>query len=122
MPFALESCAEPAAGVVQRLVERAAGGGEALGKHVDRDLVERKGGEDLALVRGQLGLDRPLDGAQELVDLDGLCAVLRPSATAAQRSASNGSSRPCQARRRSLTAASRTANLYAQVLKRLAPR
>ena len=39
-----------------------------------------------------------------------------------QVSGSSGISRPCQARRRSFTAASRSANLYTQVVKRLAPR
>ena len=37
-------------------------------------------------------------------------------------SGSSGSSRPCHARFRSFTAASSSANLYAQVVKRLAPR
>ena len=37
-------------------------------------------------------------------------------------SGSRGTSRPCHARRRSFTAASSSANLYAQVVKRLSPR
>ena len=39
-----------------------------------------------------------------------------------QLSGSSGTSRPCHARRRSFTAVSSSANLYAQVVKRLSPR
>ena len=57
-------------------------------------------------------------------------AAARPSRRAPARRgearptppASSGTSRPCHARRRSFTAASSSANLYAQVVKRLRPR
>ena len=53
-----ERRAELAPGVVEGLIERAAGARQALGEHVDRYAVERKRREHLALVRGERGLLR----------------------------------------------------------------
>ena len=104
------------------LVERAAGRVHALGKHVDRHPVERDGNEDAALVRRELGPHRGRDRPDGLAALGAGCGEPEPSSSPAQRSDSIGTSRPCQARRRSFTAASSNANLYAQVVKRLSPR
>src|SRR5215218_2977660 len=57
-------------GVVERLVERAAGGAEALGEHVERHLVQRQRREDLALMRCELALDALPEGAKELARLE----------------------------------------------------
>src|SRR4051794_6447589 len=56
---------ELAAGVMQRLVQRAARRAEPLGEHVDRDAVERERDEHLALVRRELGGGGGLGGAPE---------------------------------------------------------
>src|SRR3954454_10215488 len=61
-----------APGVVQGLVERAAGRAESLRQHVDRDAVERQRHEHLALARGQLGANRALQGMEELALLEPL--------------------------------------------------
>ena len=103
--------AELAASVVEGLVERAAGRVEALGEHVDRDPVEGQGDEDLALVRGELVLDC-LGEVPISSPVSASWSGVEPrSAIAPQCSASIGTSRPCQARRRTLTAASSRANL-----------
>src|SRR3954453_66091 len=59
MAFGLQPAAQLAPGVVDRLVERAAGRAEPLGEHVDRHAVERHRDEYLALVLCQLLVDRP---------------------------------------------------------------
>src|SRR3954454_7247349 len=46
---------ELASSIVKRLVERAAGGVQPLGEHVDRNAAERERAENLALVRRQRG-------------------------------------------------------------------
>jgi hypothetical protein len=48
------------------LVEGAAGRVHALGEHVDRHLVQRKGGEHLVLVRCERLADSPLERGQQL--------------------------------------------------------
>ena len=97
--------------VVQGLVERSACRLEPFGKHVDRHAVQRQRDEDAALMVGQHLVDRLLQGRQQLTLLGrsvGLQAALenRP-----QLSGSSGTSRPCHARFRNLTAASSSPNL-----------
>ena len=64
------------------LVERAAGRVEPLGEDVDGDAVEGDGDEHLALVGGELGLDRVLQTAELLrglgILLGGRAAVGEP--------------------------------------------
>ena len=55
-----------AAGVVQRLVERATRGAETLGENVDRHPVDGEGDEDAALVWREGELDGVLDRGQQL--------------------------------------------------------
>ena len=108
--------------VVQGLVERATAASEALGEDVDGNPVQGERHEHAALVGRQRGGDSVLDGGEQLVRSASSSGVETSSAKRDQVSGSSGISRPCQARRRSFTAASRSANLYAQVVKRLAPR
>ena len=65
-----ERGSELAAGVVDGLVERSAGGVEALGEDVDRDVVECDGEEDLALVAAEVAFDRAPQGGELLSRLD----------------------------------------------------
>ena len=111
-------------GIVQRFVQAPARRPEALGQHVDRDLVEGQCDEHVSLMRGQLGPDGGGQHAEDLVRLlvSVACTDGRVCSRAGQACGSSVISRPCQARRRSLTPASSRANLYAQVVKRLAPR
>ena len=67
-----ERGAELSPGVVQGLIERAAGARQALGEHVDRHAVERERREDLALVRRERGLHGVPDRAQQIGFLDRL--------------------------------------------------
>ena len=69
----LEVTAQLAAGVVQRLVERAAGGLFPVGEHVDRDLVERQRNEHGPLTRGQSLGDADPDRAEQLALLRRVC-------------------------------------------------
>ena len=109
--------------VVQRLVEGAAGGRQAIGEDVDRNAVQRERDEHATLVRRQHVGDRNLQRREQLAVVPpARPARGRRSRTAFQLSGSSGTSRPCQARLRSFTAASSSANLYAHVVKRLAPR
>ena len=50
-PSPREVCAKLLAGVVDRLVKRTAGCVQTLGEDVDRDVVERDGDQNLALMR-----------------------------------------------------------------------
>ena len=110
-PGVVQMSAQLAPRVVQRLVERAARRAEPLREHVDRDAVQSQGDEDAALVRRQHLGDRPLQRGEQLALLD-LRVRLEPApANRLQLSGSSGTSRPCQARLRSLTAASSSANL-----------
>ena len=117
-----EAGSEFLAGVVQGLVERAAGGGESFGKDVDGDVVEGDGDEHGALMGREGVADRGADGVDQLgrfgVGFGYGAAVgkLCPAVFVERDFAS------CQARLRTLTAASSSANLYAQVVKRLSPR
>ena len=105
--------AQLAPGVVQRLVERAAVRVQPLGEHVDRDAVQRKGDENTPLVRRQdLARSRRCSVASS-----SLCSASSSGSSPAlenrlQLSGSSGTSRPCQERFRSFTAASSSANLY----------
>src|SRR5262245_51015652 len=58
--------AQLAAGVVERLVERTTCGLQALGEHVDRDVVQRERDEHAPLVRGQRLVDPGLDLPEQL--------------------------------------------------------
>src|SRR5215210_9572097 len=60
---------ELVAGVVQRLVEGSPSGGESLGENVDGDAVECESNEDLALMSGQLALNRIPQAAHEIAAL-----------------------------------------------------
>ena len=113
---------ELAPGVVQRLVERAACRAEALGEDVDRDALEREGDEHGALMGGQGGRDRLRTAREQLGVSASAPGPRRAPRRAPSRRRSSATSRPCQARRRAFTAASRSANLYAHVVKRLWPR
>src|SRR4249919_966499 len=68
----LEVEAELAAGVVQGLVERAAGRPLPLREHVDRDLVQGERNEDRPLARCQRLCDAGPDRAEQLVLLSRL--------------------------------------------------
>src|SRR4051794_4922755 len=70
-----ESCrgklaTELGAGVVQRLVERAASRRKPIGEHVDRHFVQRQRDEHLALMRGQRTGDRVAQRLEELGALE----------------------------------------------------
>src|SRR4051794_31306830 len=66
MALFLDGQAEFAPGVVEGLVQGAAGRPQPLGHHVDRHLVERQRDEHLALMWGELGVDRPRDSLEQL--------------------------------------------------------
>lgn len=66
-----EPSAEAAPGVVERLVQRAAWRGQAFGEHVDRDAVDRKRDQDLALVGRELVGDAFAGGAQRFAAFGG---------------------------------------------------
>ena len=95
-----------AAGVVQRLVERATRRAETLGENVDRHTVDGEGDEDAALVGREGELDRVLDRRQQLRLLRRLVGLEAGTRDEIPPSCSIGTSRSCQARRRNLTAAS----------------
>ena len=104
---------------MQRLVERATRGPEPVGEHVDRHAVEREGDEHPALVRVSAVATAACTAPRSSASRAGPCWRLP---TSSHVSGSSGTSRPCHARLRSFTAASSSANSYAQVVKRLAPR
>jgi hypothetical protein len=58
--------AQPAAGVVQCLVQGAAGGAQPFREHVDRHLVDDQGQRDPPLVRGEHPVDRVPDRGRQL--------------------------------------------------------
>ena len=106
-----EARAKVASCVVQGLVESAAGCVQAIGEYVDRHTIHRQSNENTPLVGGQDLCDRFLKRRQKLALL-GLGVRLEVDASnTPQPSGSSGTSRPCQARFRSFTAASSRANL-----------
>ena len=106
-----EARAQPAARVVQRLVERAARGLKALGEDVDRHVVEGDGDEHLALVGREVLGDRLADGASSSAIWASWCGEEPGSAKAGQPAGSSVTSRSFHARRRIFTPASSSANL-----------
>jgi hypothetical protein len=102
--------AQVSACVVQCLIERTAIGVEPVGEHVDRDAVDGESDKDAPLVRCQRG-DSVLKGGEQLRLFGGFGGAEPALEKRSQLSCSTGISRPCQARLRSFTAASRSANL-----------
>ena len=111
-PHVVEVAAKLPASVVERLVERAATRVEAVCEDVDRHAVQRERDEHAALVRRQDVLDRVLQRREQLSSAPLPVSGARPALEKSdQASGSSGTSRPCQARFRSFTAASSSANL-----------
>ena len=109
-PAARQVGAQVSACVVQRLVERAAVGVEPVGEHVDRDAVDGESDKDVPLVGVRAAIPSCSSGEQFRLfgGVGGAEAGAREEIPA---SCSSGISRPCQARLRSFTAASSSANL-----------
>ena len=97
--------------VVQSLVESAAVSVQPLGQDVDRDAVQGERDEHTSLVRRQHLCDRALQSLEQLALLGLGVGLEARTRKRPQPSGSSGTSRPCQARFRSFTAASRSANL-----------
>ena len=104
-PSAWSCCAQPPSGVVQRLVQGAAGSAPALRQDVDRDLVQRQRGEHPSLVLRQAVEPR------RSASRSSRASPSEAASSAGQRSGSVAARAPWRPARRTCTAASYQAEL-----------